>query len=241
MIYQTNAIFLHSIKYSETSLIIKVYTELYGVKSYLLKGAYRKNSQFKANILQPLSNLNMIAYSNNKSQLHTVKEITPVNLFSKSYNNIYKSSILFFLNEMLYNCVKEGELNNDLYTYIINSISELEELEEDYFNFHLVFLLELSAFLGIQPQNNYNTNYKFFNMQEGYFDNMIKPVNTVSNENTNRVFSQLLTINIKTLDSLVISSSERRDIIVLLIDYYKRHISGFKEVKSHKILETILS
>ncbi len=241
MIYQTNAIFLHSIKYSETSLIIKVYTELYGVKSYLLKGAYRKKSLFKANTLQPMCNLNIVAYTNNKSQLHTVKEISSINLFSKSYSNIYKSSILFFLNEMIYNCVREGELNTDLYAYIKDSLFQLEEMEENYFNFHLVFLLELCAFLGIQPQNNYNANNRFFNIQEGYFDNMIKPGNTISNENINKVFSKLLNINLKTLSYVDISSSERRELIILLIHYYKSHISGFKEVKSHKILETILS
>ena len=241
MLYETKGIFLHSIKYSETSMIIKVYTESFGIKSYLLKGAYRKKSAIKANIFNPLCNLNIIGYTNKNSQLNFVKEISVSNLLVKSYGNIYKSSILLFLNEMLYNCLKEGEINKDLYEYILDSLFKLEEKEDEYFNFHLAFLVNLTMFLGIQPQNNYSEHYRFFNFQEGVFENMQKPGQTESNQKINKLFSLLLDINYENLDVFRINSSERRELLNFVIEYYKRHISGFKDIKSHKILETILS
>lgn len=222
-------------------MIIKVYTESFGIKSYLLKGAYRKKSSIKANIFNPLCNLNIIGYTNKNSPLNFVKEISVSNLLLKSYGNIYKSSILLFLNEMLYNCLKEGEINKDLYEYVLNSMLKLEEKEDEYFNFHLAFLIDLTMYLGIQPQNNYSEQYRFFNFQEGFFDNMQKPGQTESDQKTNYLFSLLLNINYENLCDFRISSTERRELLNFIIEYYKRHISGFKDIKSHKILETILS
>lgn len=222
-------------------MIIKVYTESFGIKSYLLKGAYRKKSSIKANIFNPLCNLNIIGYTNKNSPLNFVKEISVSNLLLKSYGNIYKSSILLFLNEMLYNCLKEGEINKDLYDYVLNSMLKLEEKEDEYFNFHLAFLIDLTMYLGIQPQNNYSEQYRFFNFQEGFFDNMQKPGQTESDQKTNYLFSLLLNINYENLCDFRISSTERRELLNFIIEYYKRHISGFKDIKSHKILETILS
>ena len=53
MYHKTRAIVLHCIKYSETSVIAKIYTEKLGMQSYMVKGVRAAKSKSKAAMLQP--------------------------------------------------------------------------------------------------------------------------------------------------------------------------------------------
>ena len=73
MIYKTRGIVLRTVDYSDTSLIAKIYTEQFGIQSYLIKGAHRKNASIKANLFQPLALLELVVYKKEKKQLQVLK------------------------------------------------------------------------------------------------------------------------------------------------------------------------
>lgn len=241
MLYKTKGIILHSLKYSETSLIVKAYTEHEGLKSYIIRGAYSKRSVNKASLFKPLARISLVAYNNNKTQLHNLKEIEVTNSFSDVYTNFFKSSIVLFINEVLYHSIKEEEKNPELFNFIENSIFELETCDDDFFNHHLVFMSLLMRHLGFNPQNNYNSDNKFFNLKEGLFEQKEKPDGIYIQAPLSKTISDLIASDYTNIKISGIGSSTRRELLLCLIKYYQLHIPSFGELKSHKVLESVLS
>src|SRR5687768_783855 len=101
MIYKTRGIALRTTNYSDTSIIVKIYTEQFGIQSYLIKGAKRKNAPIRANSFFPLSLLELIVYKKEKRQLQILKEVRVETPFSSIPNEPAKTSLVFFLNEVL--------------------------------------------------------------------------------------------------------------------------------------------
>ncbi|MFA4853518.1 MAG: recombination protein O N-terminal domain-containing protein, partial [Bacteroidales bacterium] len=69
MFHKSRGIVLHSIKYSDSSLIVKIYTENFGLQSYILRSARNRKSKMKVGIFQPLALLNFVVSHNKKRGL----------------------------------------------------------------------------------------------------------------------------------------------------------------------------
>ena len=71
-------------------------------------------------------------------------------------------SIALFLSEFLYRAIREEAENRPLFAYLQHSIIWLDECGEGFANFHLVFLMRLSRFLGLYPNlEDYHTGDYF--------------------------------------------------------------------------------
>ena len=96
-IISTNAIVLSSLKFGDTSLIVKCFTQQEGLKSYLVRGVLKpKKGGLKVAYFQPLTQLKIIANHNTKGTLHTIKEIQVYNSYQFMYQDVVKQSITFF-------------------------------------------------------------------------------------------------------------------------------------------------
>ena len=70
MVVTTKAIVLSAIKYGDSDLIVKCYTEK-GIKSYLLKRILKaKRGKLKVSYFQPLTQLELVASHNEKGRLN---------------------------------------------------------------------------------------------------------------------------------------------------------------------------
>ena len=139
MLHKTKGIVLRTVDYSDSSIIAKIYTELFGIQSYLIKGARRKNASVKANLFQPLSLLELVVYKKEKKQLQTLKEARPEMHFASIPNEPAKISILFFLNEIVLKCLHEEENNSELFSFLHETVQTLDSSEKNYNNLHLIF------------------------------------------------------------------------------------------------------
>jgi len=169
MIYNTRGIVLHHLKYSETSVIAKIYTELFGLQSYLINGVRSKKATIKANILQPLSLVDMVVYHKEKSRLQRIREVSGNPPFSSIPYDIAKSSIALFIAEILYKSIREEEANTNLFEFLFHSIHILDLTAGNCANFHLLFMLQLTKHLGFYPNGKYSDKFNFFDLREGVF------------------------------------------------------------------------
>ena len=143
MLVTTKAIVLNAIKYGDSNLIVKCYTELEGSKSYLLRGVLSsKKGKLKTAYFQPLTQLKIVANHNNKGTLNSIKEAQVINHYKTVFTNITKQSIVFFLSEVLTYSIQEEENNTELYQFLEASLGWLDS-NEKIANFHLYFLLSL--------------------------------------------------------------------------------------------------
>ena len=238
MIETTKAIVLNTIKYGDTSLITNCYTENCGIKSYMLRGVLKsKRAKIKPAYFQPLMQLNLTANHNNKGALNSLRDVEVVHFYGSLYSNIRKQTIALFLAEVLNQAIKEEEHNTALYTYLEASFLWLD-VHEEIANFHLLFLLNLTKYLGFYPEVN-NIENTYFDLLEGRFT-LIKQENTVTGENLDQ-FKKLLGINFDILHQVNFNAASRQGVLSILIQYFELHLSGFKKPKSLAILKTVFS
>ena len=173
MLHSTKGIVFHSLKYSETSVIVKIYTEIFGIQSYLLKGIRNSKSKIKPGLFQSMTLLDLVVYHKEKQSLQSVKEVHLAHPFKTIPFDIRKSSVTLFINELVYKSIREEESNPGLFEFLWNTCLELDETEESVNCFHLHFAMQLMHHLGIFPQNNHSGQCQVFNMREGLFQSSI--------------------------------------------------------------------
>ena len=144
----TKAIVLTSLKYGDSSLIVKAFTASDGLKSYLLKGVLAaKKGKLKTAYFQPLTQLEIVAYHKNKGTLESIREAKIDYHYQTLHTDIAKNAITMFLAEMLGNSIHEEERNEGLFEFLEASLQWLDA-HDDISNFHLYFLLRLTKYFG---------------------------------------------------------------------------------------------
>ena len=238
-IVSTKAIVLSSLKYSDTSLIVKCYTQEEGLKSYLIKGILKaKKGGLKVAYFQPLTSLKIVANHNNKGTLNSIKEVQVSNPYKTIYKDIVKQSVVLFLSEILTYAIKEEEKNESLFEYIETSLIWLD-VHDKIANFHLLFLLNLTRFLGFYPDLSEKEKLGF-NLIEGNFTEVSSQKNIIYG-NQFYQFKKLLGINFDGIEKVSFSKQERQTVLKIIIRYFELHLDGFKNPKSLQILEAVFS
>ena len=229
MIQQTKGIVLSCIKYAESSIICRVYTESLGLQSYLVNGVRKKKG--KNPYYQPLNILDLEVYHKEKSGLQRIKECKIDYQYKEAPFHIYKSSVLLFLAEVLSKCLKEESANASLFSFLESSLIHFDHKDFDS-TFHLHLLVGLSGFLGFCPEENHN-NWPFFDLIEGCFCATAPTHQHFVQEPLIATFAQLL--------SGKAIARNKIDLLGVLLEYYALHIEGFGKVKSLEVLQTVLN
>lgn len=235
----TKAIVLNSLKYGDTSLIVKCFTLQEGVKSYMIKGVLKsKKGKLKAAHFQPLTQLQITANHSNKSSLHSIKEVQVIHPYQTVHTSVVKQTIVLFLSEILSTIIQEEEENTLLYEYIETSLIWIDTHDE-VANFHLLFLLNLSKYLGFYPDVS-QAHKKGFSLLEGSFTDEVYEKGVLIGDEIN-LFKSLLGINFDAINSISYSKKDRQIILRIIVQYYELHLEGFRKPKSLDVLETVFS
>lgn len=238
MLIKTKAIVLTSIKYAEADLIVKCLTEE-GVKSYLIRSIFRSRSKkLKIGYFQPLSQLEITANHNKQGNLNKISEARVSYLYQSLATNIYKQSIALFLAEVLANTLKEEEKNQVQFSFIETSLQWLDQ-HDSYANFHLIFMLLLTKYLGFYPDVD-NHEAEYFDLEEGTFKN-VKPFRSFLNGNKLILFKSIIGIKFDDMERLKWNSESRQIVLDILLQYYEFHLPGFKTPRSLKVLKEVFN
>ncbi len=237
MLIKTKAIVISTIKYQEKSLIVKCFTESDGLKSYFVQSAFSsKKSNQKIAYFQPLTILEIEANHKNKGTLEHFKEIKLATAFQSINTNIYKSTIVIFLSEIIHHSIHEEEKNQDLFTFLETALLWLDNHDE-IANFHLILMLEMTKFLGFYP-NDSDVELKFFEINDGIFT-PFHGINSLSEHETH-LFKKLLNLKLDS-NQKVFAAIERQLLLKILLDFYSIHLDGFKKPKSLEVLKEVFS
>ena len=239
MVVATKAIVFSAINYSEADLIVCAYTEIAGIKSYLLRNILKsKKGKLKASYFQPLTQLELIAEHKNKGILEYIKDAKIHLPYTTLHTDVVKSGLVMFLSEMLKNCIREEEPNEELYSFLENSLQWLDQNNE-VANFHIYFLLQLSSYLGFYPDSS-NISSKYFNILEGNFQES-NTNNYCLEGNYIEEFKLFFHINFDGLNTIKLSKKIRQNILELVLAYFSFHVQGYQKPKSLAILNQLFS
>jgi DNA repair protein RecO (recombination protein O) len=237
MLVTTKAIVIATIKYGDSSVIVKCFTASDGIKSYLLRGILKsKKGKLKIAYFQPLTQLEIVANHKNKGSLEYIKDVKTVYPYATIHTQITKSAIALFLSEILNYSIQEEEKNEALFEFIENALQWLD-MNDEIANFHLVFLTNLTKYFGFFPETK-NIHRAYFDLQEGQFFDNSTLNQCVSGENLT-CLKQLLGIKFDAQNTIKLSSQRRNELLAIFIQYFKLHLQGFRQPKSMEVLHEV--
>ncbi|MGC6429830.1 MAG: DNA repair protein RecO [Jejuia sp.] len=233
----TNAIVLSKLKYRDNDLIVKCYTQKHGVVSFLVRGAFKaKKTTNKAAYFQLLSQLQIVFnYSKNKT-LYAAKEVRLNAVYQSLQTNVLKGAVVIFLSEILNSTLHEEEKNEELYSFLEASLLWFDVTPASP-NFHLLFLLKLTKYLGFYPDTS-QSDFENFDLQSGSFQPNNLGKHNVSGENL-ILLKRLLGTTFDALDSIKINSQKRQHFLNMMLQYFELHLGSFKTPKSLQVFNQV--
>lgn len=237
MTERTKAIVLNKIKYSDSAVIVNLYSHKYGRISVMAKGCYSKKSNTPAKLFFSLNIIEIDLYYKENRSVQLLKNATSITPLTNIATDIHKTCIAQFLAEVIQKSVKEETCNAELFTFLENAVNTLEKTANVIGNFHIIFLLKLASLLGFKITNNYCSHTPFFNIREGMF----LPLYTCDEDSLDNIESNILSDFlklelIKDFSIINVNYKERKSLLNCLIKYYQHHALNSQDIKSLGVL-----
>ena len=243
MTHKTKGIVLRTTRYGETSVVVTILTELFGIQTYMVNGVRTsKKSSAKANLFQPGAILDMIVYHSDLKQMQRMKEFNWDYLFQQVLSDVIKNSVALYMVELLHKCLKQPEQNTSLFYFCEDILIQLDKADKAITaNFALYFSLQLTYFFGFRMQNNYGIEHNILDLEEGSFVSSPPEHSHFIEGDDAHITSQLLKVmQPHELSQFKLHHETRRKLLHYYQDYYALHIPDFGQMKTLAILQEVL-
>ena len=247
MLVKTEAIVLHALKYGEGRLIVDMFTREQGRLSFIVPLPKSERAKIKKQYLQPLTLLTLEADVRQQVQLQKLRDAALLSPLSSLLSDPKKLSIGLFVSEFLYHALKGEQRNEPLFDYVLSSLQWLDGAavptessgKAGFANFHLVFLMRLTRFLGFYP--NLEDEGEYFDLRGATFCSF-PPVHRdfLLPQEAGRI-RLLMRMDYTTMHLFRLSRTERNRILELLLLYYRLHLPAFPELRSVSVLQELFS
>ena len=239
MLTKTQAIVLHSLKYGESRLIVDMFTRTFGRQSFIVSIPKTPKSKIKKQFFQPLTLLEIETDIRPKLQLQKLNDVRLLTPFASIPFEPDKLAISLFVAEFLYYALRSEQRNELLYDYLENSIMWLDGQQSSFANFHLVFLLRLTRFLGFYPNLDDYEDGDYFDLRESEFMRQ-PPVHRdfLHPEEAQKV-QLMMRMDFATMHLFRMSHDDRNRLLEVSIKYYRLHLPDFPEMKSIEVLQAL--
>ncbi len=236
MLITTPAMVISTLKYSEADLIARLYSKDLGLQSYMLKGIRKsKKAKLRTSMFQPLMQVEIETVHRNKGTLEYIKNLQITYPYTSLHENIYKSSVALFFSEILTQLLADQQGDEQLFDYLINVFTYLDQTDH-VSNFSIKVLLDLTTFLGFQPDGQ--TSGDYFNLLNGNFDHDgMQPHHSTDREAA--LIKQFIGTEFDGLAEIKMNRTERSALLHLVIDYFQIHLHAFKRPGSLSILKQL--
>ena len=236
---------LRAVKYGETSVIVTIFTELFGIQSYLVNSVRTstKKGSGKANLFQPAAILDMIVYHSELKNLQRIKEFKWGYLYSHILLDVKINAVALFMVELLTKCLKQPEPNPELFQFIEDVFVHLDKSQDNVSaNFPLFFALHLAGFFGLRMTDNFSTTNTILDLQEGVFVAEKPDHPYYLDEKAAYITSYILKVmQPSELSQTKLNHDFRRNLLFNYEQYYALHIQDFGAMRSLPVLSEIFS
>ncbi|HEU4551419.1 MAG TPA: DNA repair protein RecO [Chitinophaga sp.] len=243
MLHKTRGIVLRVVKYGDTSVIASIFTELFGIQSYMVNGVRsNKPKAAKGNLVQPGNILDMVVYHHEQKNLQRISEFKSGYIYTALHFNVVKNTVALYIIELLQRCLKQPEQQPELY-YMAEHTLQLLDVSEPAVaaNLPLYFTLKLAEMLGFRLNGRCTEYTPYLDLQEGTFVDLpphhINHLDHTNSELTDMLFQ---CHELAALGAITMSKDRRRKLLYAYLDFLKLHMPDFTELHSPSILHEIL-
>lgn len=228
-----------SIPYSETSLILDIYTRTSGLHSYIVSGVRKKKSKSNASLYKPMTLIDFVAYAGTAQKLYRIKEAKYAIIYQRVTTDVVRSTMAMFMIDLCRHTIREREANGDLFDFIWTRFIYLDEIEKIPSDYHLKFTLELCNYLGFYPQDNWDKEEApFFDLERGVF---IADPTGIGSYLAMEEAEYLYSIMTDQSHKILVNREIRKSLLDSLMLYYRLHMEGFKDPPSLEVFKAIFS
>lgn len=171
IVLNTQGVVLKSLKYNENDLILTIFTRMYGKVSAIARGAQKSKSK-----LLPTSQL--FSYNNytlkKQKGLFVIYQSDNIKSFYNISSDFDSFSYSAFILKLVEMNTEEGQLNNELFGLLVQTLFLYSEGYEEKLFLLDIFLVKCIDFMGYKPQVSRcvscgKTNYKYavFSIEDG--------------------------------------------------------------------------
>ena len=221
MTYKTKGIVLNFIKFKESSIICKIFTESFGLQSYIVNGV-RSSNKTKMSLFQPLTILDLVVYNKSSVNIQRLKEMKIDVIYMTNHTDIKKISVCIFLSELLSKILSNEPNQNEKFNFLYNSFLIYDSLEKNIKNFHIQFLLKLTKFFGFQISDSSQITKAYLNKKEQ--NDFV--MDCISMDYNSKIHSNY---------------SERNDVLNSLIIYFSQNLGINIKLKSLQVLKEVFT
>lgn len=239
MLTKTEAIVLHAFKYGETRLIVDVFTRQTGRLSFITSLPKTGKGRLKKQYFQPLTLLEVEYDHRPKVQLQKMRDARLLSPYVSIPFESTKLSIALFVGEFLYHALKSEQQNSPLFDYVCYSLEWLDGCTTTAANFHLVFLMRMSRFLGFYPNLEGWREGCCFDLRAGEFCTVPPMHRDILPPSEAALMQLLMRMDYPTMHLFRMSHDDRRRLVDAAVLYYRLHLPDFPELKSLAVLQEL--
>lgn len=221
MLHKTRGIVFRFTKYGDSSIIVTIFTELFGIQTYIVNGVRSKSTRSRIALYQPLTLLDLVVYYKENASIKRIKEVKCLHAYQNISRDIRKSALAIFISEVVNKSVKEESHAQEIFEYLLHALILLDHQEANLENFHLIFLIKLSRFLGFGAhQAEEILGARMLDYEE---ENLLKKI-----------------ISAEFAEPIPMSAIQRRNLLEAIIRFYTLHIESLGEIKSIQVLTEVM-
>ena len=239
MLIKTTAIVLHNIKYGDSKMIVDMFTRAHGRMSFVVSIPKSSKSKLRKQFFQPLSMLSLEYDYRPKVQLQKIRNVALFHPYSSLPFDIDKLTVGMFISEFLYHSLYGEQQNEQMFDYISDSLMWFDSSPSPASNFHLVFMMRLSLFLGFYPNLDDYASGCVFDLRSGSFSSVAPLYSDYLLPDEASQMSLMMRMNYSTMHLFKFTRAQRNRLLDVIVQYYRLHIPGFPEMKSLDVLRNI--
>lgn len=240
MLLKSRAVVLDVSPYAEASVIVKAYTASHGLQSFLVNGVRKQRPRFAPTLFQPLALIELVAYFRKQGGLHRVTEVVAMPPLVHIPYDTVKTTMAIFMAEVVYRSVREEESNAELFGFIDHGVQILDLQQDTPTDFHLIFCLQLTRYLGFYPGGRYGNGSTFFDLKEGLFRSDAPQHPYFLDPHLCSRLYLLLDSSMENGPDSNLTSAERKSILQAIITYYELHHTQGFTIRSHQVLAELM-
>ena len=221
-------------------MVVSVFTEKFGIQSYIVNGIRTAGKNNKSQYFQPSALLDLQVYHNELKSLQRIKEVKWSILLTNIFSDIFKNAVAIYAVELLTKCLKQPEVNEDLFRFCTDFFQELNDGKPSIAaNMPLYFAIHFSAFLGLKIQDNFSAINPYFDYKEGNFTNRNDNYILTDKETSLHLAELLKTLQPHDLQDIKLSQHRRILLLNEFEKYYAWHVPDFGKMKSLAVLKQL--
>lgn len=239
VLYKTRGLVLNTINYNDKYLLAQIFTESFGRVTYMVSKSKGKNTKTPKSLFSPLAVLELEVEHQTTRDIQRIREARSELFLYAIAADLSKTSMAFFLSEFLTRVLRDASDSRLLFNFLDQSVQILEMTDRSIANFHLVFMLKLSHFLGFYPNVEEYKENSLFDMINGEFV-IYQPLHKhFLNRADSKALSMLARISYENMHHYVFSRQDRINIINRILEYYRLHLYDFPALKTLDILHEL--